>query len=203
MGREWTDEQKSAITSRDRTLLVSAAAGSGKTATLTERIIRSILDKENPMNISDMLIVTFTNAAVGELRERITEAVKAAIRENPEDDRLREQLLMLPGAKISTIDSFCSDILRANCDMVGISPSYRIADTAEGALLSDRIMNALIESIYSGEDSDISPSQLESLADISLENAVNCPGLLGNEASYFIFNPCNCWYARKCNIQRC
>ena len=165
MGRSWTDEQRLAIETRDRTLLVSAAAGSGKTATLTERIIRSIIDKENPLNISDMLIVTFTNAAVGELRERITEAVKSAIRENPEDERLREQLLMLPGAKISTIDSFCSDILRANCDRVGVSPGYRIADTAEGALLSDRIMNALIGSIYSGEDEDVSPAQLESLSD--------------------------------------
>ena len=165
MGRSWTDEQKLAIDTRDRTLLVSAAAGSGKTATLTERIIRSITDKENPLNISDMLIVTFTNAAVGELRERITEAVKAAIRDNPDDERMREQLLMLPGAKISTIDSFCSDILRANCDRVGVSPSYRIADTAEGALLADRIMNGLIGSIYAGEDTDIKPSELEGLAD--------------------------------------
>ncbi len=165
MGRSWTKEQGLAISTRDRTLLVSAAAGSGKTATLTERIIRSILDKENPLNISNMLIVTFTNAAVGELRERITEALKTAIRENPEDDRLREQLLMLPGAKISTIDSFCSDILRANCDRVGVSPNYRIADTAEGALLADRIMNALIGSVYRGEDSDILPAELERLAD--------------------------------------
>jgi ATP-dependent helicase/nuclease subunit A len=102
--RSWTAGQKAAINTRDRTLLVSAAAGSGKTATLTERIIRSILDENDPINIEEMLIVTYTRAAVGELRERIGKAVKSAIKERPEDERLERQLHMLPSARISTID---------------------------------------------------------------------------------------------------
>jgi len=115
--RKWTDSQLAAINTRDRTLLVSAAAGSGKTATLTERIISSILDERDPINIEDMLIVTYTRAAVGELRERIGKAVKKAISERPKDERLEKQLHMLPSAKISTIDAFCADILRANAEI--------------------------------------------------------------------------------------
>ena len=111
MARSWTDRQRSAMDTRDRTLLVSAAAGSGKTATLTERIIRSILDDQNPININEMLIVTFTKAATGELRERISAALKGAISASGGDERLERQLHLLPSAAISTIDSFCSSIL--------------------------------------------------------------------------------------------
>jgi len=114
--REFTKEQLSAIETRDKTLLVSAAAGSGKTATLTERIIRSITDEKNPEDISRMLIVTFTNAAVDELRGRITAALKEKLAENPENKRLEHQLYMLPSARISTIDSFCNDILKNNTE---------------------------------------------------------------------------------------
>ena len=103
--RIWTQNQQSAIDTRDRTLLVSAAAGSGKTATLTERIIRSLLDEENPVGIEDMLIVTYTRAAVGELKERIGKAVKKAIKEKPGDAGLERQLHMLPSAKICTSDT--------------------------------------------------------------------------------------------------
>ena len=110
-GRSWTESQLAAINTRDRTLLVSAAAGSGKTATLTERIISSILDENDPINIEEMLIVTYTRAAVGELRERISKAVKKAIKERPDDQRLEKQLYMLPSAKISTIDAFCADTI--------------------------------------------------------------------------------------------
>ena len=93
----WTTEQQKAIDTRDRTLLVSAAAGSGKTATLTERIIRSILDDENPADISRMLIATYTNAAVDELKDRIGEAIKNAVRENPGNSRLlRARRLLNP-----------------------------------------------------------------------------------------------------------
>ena len=101
--RTWTDEQSLAINTRDRTLLISAAAGAGKTATLTERIIRSLLDEEKPENINEMLIVTFTKAAVAELRERIGKALKDAVLANPDNPRLRAQLALLPGAKIQTI----------------------------------------------------------------------------------------------------
>ncbi|MBQ7343492.1 MAG: UvrD-helicase domain-containing protein [Clostridia bacterium] len=164
--RKWTDSQKAAINTRDRTLLVSAAAGSGKTATLTERIITSILDEKDPVNIEDMLIVTYTRAAVGELRERIGKAVKKAMSERPGDERLEKQLHMLPSAKISTIDAFCADILRANADRVGISPSFRVPDGAEAQLLGENILEGLLESIYEGELPDVAtPAELDALTD--------------------------------------
>ena len=164
--RRWTDEQLSAIETRDKTLLVSAAAGSGKTATLTERIIRSLLDEENPMDIDAVLVVTFTNAAAGELRAKISKALSEAVERNPENKHLKRQLYLLPSAKIRTIDSFCNEILRANCDRVGLSPNYRIADTAECELLAISIIEGLIEAVYNGELPDIaSPEEFELLAD--------------------------------------
>ena len=118
--RSWTEEQLSAINTRDKTLLVSAAAGSGKTATLTERIIRSLTDPVNPMNIDSILVVTFTKAAAGELRAKISRALNKAVEENPDNAHLKRQLYLLPSAKIRTIDSFCNEILRANCDRVAL-----------------------------------------------------------------------------------
>ena len=164
--RTWTAGQLDAINTRDRTLLVSAAAGSGKTATLTERIIRSVLDEKDPINIEDMLIVTYTRAAVGELRERIGKAVRSAIKERPNDERLERQLHMLPSAKISTIDAFCADILRANAERVGISPSFRVPDGAEAQLLGENILDGLLESIYEGLAPEIAtPAELDALTD--------------------------------------
>ena len=162
----WTDEQLSAIETRDKTLLVSAAAGSGKTATLTERIIRSLLDETSPMNIDSMLVVTFTNAAASELRAKISRALTAAVEKNPENKHLSRQLYLLPSAKIRTIDSFCNEILRANCDRVGLSPSYRIADTAESELLAISILEGLIEAVYNGLLPEVaSPEEFEELCD--------------------------------------
>ena len=164
--RTWTDEQRLAIDTRDRTLLISAAAGSGKTATLTERIIRSLLDENNPENINEILIVTFTKAAVAELRERIGKAVRAALAVDPENERLRRQLALLPSAKIQTIDSFCVDILRKNCDKVGVSPSFRIPDEAEARLLAISTMERLIDTVYDGLMPEVAtPEQFEELAD--------------------------------------
>ena len=151
----WTDEQLSAINTRDKTLLVSAAAGSGKTATLTERIIRSLLDEKNPMDIDSMLIVTFTKAAAAELRAKISRALSRAVEENPDNAHLKRQLYLLPSAKIRTIDSYCNEILRANCDRVGLSPSYRIADTAECQLLAISIIEGLITAAYNGDIDDV------------------------------------------------
>ena len=166
MATRWTDEQLSAINTRDKTLLVSAAAGSGKTATLTERIIRSLTDPVSPMDIDSVLVVTFTNAAAGELRAKISKALTKAVEENPNDAHLKRQLYLLPAAKIRTIDSFCNEILRANCDRVGVSPGYRIADTAECELLAISIIEGLIQAAYNGElDGVATPSEFEELAD--------------------------------------
>lgn len=166
MAISFTPMQELAIKTRDRTLLVSAAAGSGKTATLTQRIISSILDSDNRIGIEDMLIVTFTRAAVGELRERIGKAIKNAIEEHPDDAHLVRQLYMLPAAKISTIDSFCSSILRANCARVGVNPGFRVADTAEAEILAESILDGLISEIYEGREPEVAtPAQFETLAD--------------------------------------
>ena len=166
MATKWTDEQLSAINTRDKTLLVSAAAGSGKTATLTERIIRSLTDPDSPMDIDSILVVTFTNAAAGELRAKISRALTKAVEANPNDKHLKRQLYLLPSAKIRTIDSFCNEILRANCDRVGVSPGYRIADTAECELLAISIIEGLIQAIYNGALPEIAtPGEFEELAD--------------------------------------
>ena len=166
MATNWTDEQLSAIDNRDKTLLVSAAAGSGKTATLTERIIRSLTDSKKKMNIDSVLVVTFTKTAAGELREKISNALNEAILKNPDDEHLKRQLHLLPSARISTIDSFCNDILRSNCDRVGVAPGYRIADGAECELLAISIIEGLIEAIYNGELPEVAtPEEFEELCD--------------------------------------
>ncbi len=164
--RKWTAEQLSAIEARDKTVLVSAAAGSGKTATLTERIIRRLLDPKNPVTIDSLLIVTYTNAAASELRQKISAALEAAVKANPDDEGLLRQLMMLPSAKIKTIDAFCNDVLRANVDRAGLSPSYRISTGAECEILSSAILEGLIDAIYSGEALDIAtPDEFEALAE--------------------------------------
>ena len=164
--RKWTDEQLSAIEERSKTLLVSAAAGSGKTATLTERIIRSLTDEERPINIESLLVVTFTNAAAGELRAKLKAALEAAAAADPQNKRLEHQLYMLPSAKIRTIDSFCNDVLRAGADRVGVSSGYRIADAAECEILARSILDGLIAAVYNGDLPEIAtPEAFEELAD--------------------------------------
>ncbi len=164
--RRWTEKQLEAIEARDRTLLVSAAAGSGKTATLTERIIRSLTDNENPMEISELLVVTYTNAAAAELRTKVARALEDAVKADPKNERLSRQLYMLPSAKIRTIDSFCNDILRSNAEALGISAGYRIADEAELAILSKAILDGLIEAVYSGLEPEIAaPEEFVELSD--------------------------------------
>lgn len=165
-GPTWTDMQRLAIDTRDRTLLVSAAAGSGKTATLTERIVRSITDTENPVGIDEMLIVTFTRLAAGELREKISKAIRKEIERNPGNANLERQLHALPSARICTIDSFCADILRANADRVGISPTFRIPDEAECALIGENLLDGIFSAIYAGELGEVAtPAALSQLAE--------------------------------------
>ena len=164
--RRWTKEQLSAINTRRKTLLVSAAAGSGKTATLTERIIRSLLDKDDPVTIDSLLIVTYTNAAASELRQKISAALEAAVKANPDDEELLRQLMMLPSAKIKTIDAFCNDLLKNNATSVGLSPRYRISTGAECEILSSSILEGLIDAAYNGEVAEIgTPAEFDTLAE--------------------------------------
>ncbi len=152
--RIFTAEQTAAIEERKKTLLVAAAAGSGKTATLTERIIRSLSDKEHPADLSRMLIVTFTRAAARELRERIGQALEAALRDNPNDRHLRRQMLLLPNAHIETVSAYCMYLARSGASLLGISPTFRVADEAEALLLSREVMEGVVDELYREDLSD-------------------------------------------------
>ena len=145
-----TPEQQQAIDARGHTLLVSAAAGSGKTATLTQRIITRLTDPAHPTELSRLLVVTFTRAAARELRERIGSALRKALAQDPKNAHLTRQLLLLPGAKIRTIDSFCNDLVRQNADLIGFPTKFRIADEAEGALLRRDVLEELLHDGYAG-----------------------------------------------------
>ena len=118
MEREWTKAQLKAITEHDKTLLISAAAGSGKTATLTERIIRSITAEQDPADISKMLIVTYTRSAAAELKTRIFAALGEALAKDPSNRHLTSQLMKIGSAKISTIDAFYLDVVKSNFSKV-------------------------------------------------------------------------------------
>lgn len=146
MARTWTKSQEAAITLRGKTLLVSAAAGSGKTSVLTERIIRSLT--EGDTKISRLLVVTFTRAAAAELKGRIAKALTDALAENPNDAHLSEQLLMLAGAQISTIDSFFQKIVRGHFEELGLPATFRIADESETLPIAMEIMDGVVEEFY-------------------------------------------------------
>ncbi len=148
MARNWTPAQSAAMSTLGRTLLISAAAGSGKTATLTERIIRRLTDPEHPADLSRMLIVTFTRAAAAELKERISAALSEAIAKDPGNRHLQRQLIGLGGAHISTIDAFCREPVKANFAALGLPASTRIADDAELLPLCQRVMGDLIDEFY-------------------------------------------------------
>ena len=145
---EWTKEQLKAIDSRDGTVLVSAAAGSGKTAVLVERVIRRLMDKEKPCSADRLLIVTFTRAATQQMRERIYQAISEKLKENPDDAHLKRQLIMLPFAKISTIDSFCNDIVRENFHSIDLAPDYKLLEGAQLKLVEADAMSRTLNELY-------------------------------------------------------
>ena len=148
---KWTNAQRKAIETKDRSLLISAAAGSGKTTVLIERIIRSLTAPDSRLDISRMLIVTFTRAAAAELKQRISKALSSALAERPNDRRLFKQLSALGSAHISTIDSFYGDVVRKNANSLGIPSNLRISDESEMIKVRKRIMNEVIDLGYSGE----------------------------------------------------
>lgn len=147
---EPTPMQKCAIDTAGKTLLVSAAAGSGKTKTLTQRIIKRIT--KDKLDISNMLVVTFTRTAATELRSKIYDAISQELVKNPTDVNLSNQLTKLNNAKISTIDSFYLDILKSNFTEAGISSTFRIIDKNEYKLISKKIMNETIEKFYEADE---------------------------------------------------
>lgn len=145
---EWTKEQKAAIDSRDGTILVSAAAGSGKTAVLVQRVIERLKDENKPCSADRLLIVTFTRAATAQMKERIYREISSEVAKNPENEHLRRQIITLPFANISTIDSFCNDIVRENFHSTDISPDYTILDNSRLALMRDDAVSTVMDELY-------------------------------------------------------
>ena len=145
---KWTADQQKAIGARKGTLLVSAAAGSGKTAVLVERVIQRICDSENPCDVENLLIVTFTNAAAAQMKEKIHAAIGKKIAENPDDKRLRRQQLMLPCASICTIDSFCIGLVRENFHALGISPDFALLDEGKLSILRSQAVNTVVDKMH-------------------------------------------------------
>ena len=142
---KWTTEQQQVIDLRNRNILVSAAAGSGKTAVLVERIIQKITDRNHPVDIDKLLVVTFTKAAAAEMRERIGNAIETLLEKYPEDENLRKQQTLIHNAQITTIDSFCLFVVRNHFEEIGLEPNFRIADQGEIKLLEMDVLNEVFE----------------------------------------------------------
>ena len=149
---KWTNEQLQAIQEKDSNILVAAAAGSGKTAVLVERIIHKIIDEQ--MDIDKILVVTFTNAAASEMRERILEAIYKKLEENPENVHLQRQIILLNKASICTIHSFCLDVIHNHFYEIDLPSNFKIADTAEIDLLKQEVLDDLFEQKYTENDKD-------------------------------------------------
>lgn len=150
----WTDDQWKAIMAKGQDILVAAAAGSGKTAVLVERIINKIIADEEPINVDELLVVTFTNASAAEMRHRIGEALEKAINADPKSAHLRKQVSLLNRASISTLHSFCLEMIRKYYYMTDIDPGFRIADETEAQLLRDEVLEELFEEEYGKEGNE-------------------------------------------------
>ena len=152
MAVQWTREQQQVISLRDRNILVSAAAGSGKTAVLVERILSMILQKENPIDVDRLLVVTFTRAAAGEMKERIQEAIEQKLSEDPDNEHLKRQSALIAHAQINTIDGFCSYVVRNYFHTISLDPAFRMMDEGEGKLMKADVVQKLLEESYEQED---------------------------------------------------
>ena len=144
MSVKWTEEQQKVIDLRNRNILVSAAAGSGKTAVLVERIIQMLTDREHPVDVDRLLIVTFTEAAAAEMKERIREAIEKALEADPGNANLQRQATLIHSAPITTIHSFCLSVIREHFHVIDLDPGFRIGEDGELKLLKQVIKNPLI-----------------------------------------------------------
>lgn len=154
-GVTFTDAQWKAIWATGKDVLVSAAAGSGKTKVLITRMIEKVLNENNPIDVDELLVVTFTNAAAAEMRHRMAEALEEAIAAKPDSVHLRRQLSLLNKAQISTLHSFCLNVVRQYAYLLDIDPGFRIADTTEAALLRDDTVGDVLEDAYKAEDPEV------------------------------------------------
>ena len=144
---KWTDKQLDIINTRNRNILVSAAAGSGKTAVLVERIVSLITDESENIDVDQLLVLTFTRAAASEMKERLRERLEE-LQESNNNDNIVKQLTLLNNATITTIDSFCGKVVKENFDKIDLDPNYRIAEEIEVELMKNDILNNILEEYY-------------------------------------------------------
>lgn len=170
MGMKFTPEQQRVIELHNSNILVSAAAGSGKTAVLVERIIRMICDGEHPADIDRLLIVTFTNAAAAEMRERIAAGITARLETDPGNEHIQKQSALLHNAQITTIDSFSLFLIRNHFNEIGLDPDFRVADEGEIKLLQQEVLAQLLEDAYAGQFVPEAPKQFHACVEYF------CPG---------------------------
>lgn len=170
MGMKFTPEQQRVIELHNSNILVSAAAGSGKTAVLVERIIRMICDGEHPADIDRLLIVTFTNAAAAEMRERIAAGITARLEADPGNEHIQKQSALLHNAQITTIDSFSLFLIRNHFNEIGLDPDFRVADGGEIKLLQQEVLAQLLEDAYAGQFVPEAPEQFHACVEYF------CPG---------------------------
>lgn len=148
----WSDEQWQAIAAEGQNILVAAAAGSGKTAVLVERLIRKITEASSPVNIDELLVVTFTEAAAAEMKARIGQAIEEKMADHPADSRLRRQLTLLNHASISTLHAFCMKVLRRYYYKINLDPAFRIMDQTEAELMREQVIEDVFEEEYAQSD---------------------------------------------------
>ncbi|HEX6988447.1 MAG TPA: UvrD-helicase domain-containing protein, partial [Bacillota bacterium] len=151
-GVRWTDGQRQAIETRGTDLLVSAGAGAGKTAVLVERIITLITDPDHPVDVDRLLVVTFTEAAAAEMRDRIARRLSELLAQDPDDQRLAVQLALLPRADISTLHAFCLRVCRRHFHLAGMDPSFRVLDENEAHLLRFEVLDEVLERRFAAGD---------------------------------------------------
>ena len=144
MGVNWTKEQRRVINLRNKNILVSAAAGSGKTAVLVERIITRLTKDENPIDVDELLIVTYTKAAAAEMKERVLLAIEKKLEEEPENVHLQKQATLIHSALITTIDSFCLKVIQEYFHMIDLDPGFRTAEEGELKLLKKDVLDELL-----------------------------------------------------------
>ena len=172
---KWTQEQQDVIDSRGGNLLVAAAAGSGKTAVLVERIIQMILNSDLKIDIDKLLVVTFTNAAASEMRERIGDAISKKLDENPEDEHLQDQLVLLNKASITTIHSFCLEVIKSNFHKINLDPNFRIGDETECSLMKLEAIDETFDILYEQNDEEfcyLVDCYAEKRGDSNLQNLI-------------------------------
>lgn len=172
---QWTEDQKKIIEKHGCNLLVSAAAGSGKTAVLVERIFNRVADRENPVQIDQFVVVTFTKAAAAQMKDRLRERIESALEENPDQPHLQRQIGLLPAAHISTVHSFCGYVIQNYFHRIGFDPAYRQGTNSELALMQKEVLKELLEDAYErGEEpfNDLASMNMFNRSDSALEDMI-------------------------------